>query len=228
MSQLTQMSQLTVAIVVGHGNRGDRDDPGVTHDLDGDGVVEVSTESEARVLRDLLVGVIRYGLASEGATVHVIDAGPYTERHATARKIAEASSLCAILHAHIDAGSASSSRPLIGYWKASAEGRELAEQVATGWGMHAPAWMRPEQPWMRAYVGDEEEQWARNGAALLYETWRTPRWCTGVLLEPFHLAVLAGKPWYDRAVALIQVAQGVVVGVDRWAAWAVTNKIART
>jgi len=213
MSRLTSFSPI---FLPGHGDKGDRFDPGAVADLDQDGQVETD-EVEATLARagaEKCMGVLASSLYYPAS----LNEKSYAERHKMAKTMAEKqpNTFCPFVFWHINA-SAHSDQPLsaVIYDKRSHWGQLFAESILES------AVERVEEEYTgraRTWsVGPGETDRARrNQFYLVRQPWELANSC-GVLVEAYMIHSLIGKS--PQVIAKLNQDMGIAVADGLMTGW---------
>ena len=209
-------------LIPGHGNKGSRDDPGAGADVDGDGTVE-RHEHEAPFVRDW-AGRMEAAAAWRGWPCFVYGIGGYKTRNAQCKtRIASMPThRHVVLYLHLNAvADTRANHSMINRHPDSTFGQVFMPIMANAWDTHLSSMTRGNRPTkMRAYTGQEHQQWKRNCAAVVGPSFGFPGQSFGLLLEPWFLSALTnlGEGIYQQwmQATVMATVMGLVRIEEAW------------
>lgn len=201
-------------LVPGHGDKGDRFDPGAGADVDGDGAVE-DIEREAVLVREW-AAALQSAAAWQGWACGVYGSGSYKHRAARVDDavLTEPSQRHIILYLHLNASaSPATTYALICRDARSALAQQYAGHMALAWDTYLPATARGgKRTRVEAVAAGGVWSRAYNVVAPAYSL---PGRSFGLLLEPWFLSALTGQSWMVYRQWMQATVTASVMGLTR-------------
>jgi len=180
--------------VCGHGNKGNRYDPGSGADIDGDGKISAD-ESEAMIARRICAD-LDTAMTGLGWVVHIYPDGGYSSRNKQIKAVISAhpDDRHVVCYLHTDASADINVRhALINRDPRSMYGGRYGVLLANAWDQYLPAQMRGgKRTRLLACDQNSDQRWQRNCAAVVAPAYGFPGKSFGLLLEVFVVSALTG------------------------------------